>query len=275
MGPESADYILGHSDAELDRLTVQARAFQPFTRELFAEAGLQVGMRVLEIGSGSGDVAMLAAEFVGLAGEVVGVEQSPDAVRLATERAESRRLENVSFTCAKIDDELPVGRDFDALVGRLVLMYLPAPAVTLRRLVRHLRPGALVAFQEINILGARAVPATPAVERAQTWIREAFLQSGVDIQAGPKLHGLYKAAGLPPPEMRVDGLISGSEGVVPALMTDVIRTILPLIEQLGLATASDVDINTLEDRMRAELEAVDGTLSSPLLVGAWSNTPGQ
>jgi ubiquinone/menaquinone biosynthesis C-methylase UbiE len=274
VGAETADYVLGHSEHELDRLTVQARAFQAFTRELFTEAGLQEGMRVLEIGSGNGDVALLAAEFVGPTGEVIGVEQSPDAVKLATERTRSRGLENVSFICAKIDDDLPNDREFDALVGRLVLMYLPTPAVTLRRLVRHLRPGALVAFQEINILGARAVPATPTIELAQTWIREAFLQSGVDIQTGPKLHGLFKAAGLPPPEMRVDGLISGSEGIGPALMTDVIRTILPLIEQLGLATESEVDIATLEDRMRAELEAVDGTLSSPLLVGAWSRASG-
>jgi SAM-dependent methyltransferase len=274
VGAESADYVVGYSESELDRLTVQARAFQPFTGELFTEAGLKDGMRVLQIGSGSGDVALLAAEFVGPTGEVIGVEQSTDAVKLATERARSRGLENVSFKCARIDDDLPIGREFDALVGRLVLMYLPAPAVTLRRLVRHLRPGALVAFQEINILGARAVPARPTIERAQTWIREAFLQSGVEVQMGPKLHAVFKAAGLPPPQMRVDGLISGSEGVVPALMTDVIRTILPLIEQLGLATESEVDIATLEDRMRAELEAVDGTLSSPLLVGAWSRASG-
>jgi hypothetical protein len=73
--------------------------------------------------------------------------------------------------------------------------------------------------------------------------------------------------------MRVDGLIGGSESIVPALMTDLIRTILPLIEQFGLATESAVAIDTLEDRLRAELEASDGTISSPLLVGAWTNVP--
>jgi hypothetical protein len=90
---------------------------------------------------------------------------------------------------------------------------------------------------------------------------------------GPKLHAVFRGAGLPAPQMRVDGLIGGSESIVPALMADVIRSILPLIVQFGLATESAVDIETLEDRLRAELEAADGSISSPLLIGAWAKLP--
>jgi ubiquinone/menaquinone biosynthesis C-methylase UbiE len=273
VGPESADYVLGHAGSELDRLTVQARAYQPFTRQLFAEAGLKEGMRVLELGTGSGDVAMLAGEFVGPTGCVVGIDQSCETVEFANERARRRRLDHVSFKCLSPDNDLPFGREFDALVGRLVLMYLPSPAVTLRRLVRHLKPGAIVAFQEMNMLGARTVPPIPTHELAQTWIRETLSRSGVELQMGPKLHAVFRAAGLPPPRMRVDGLINGSEGDVPEMMADVIRSILPLIEQLGVASVSEVDIDRLDDRLRAELEAADGTISSPLLIGAWTRLP--
>jgi SAM-dependent methyltransferase len=273
MGAESAEYVLGHSTSELERQTVEARAFQPFTRGLLVEAGLQEGMRVLEIGTGTGDLAILAGELVGPTGSVVGVDQSCDTVAIARERARSRGFTNISFECASPQANLPFGREFDALVGRLVLMYLPLPAVALRRFVRCLRPGGIVAFQEINTLAARTVPPIPTHERAQIWIRETFLRSGVEIQMGPKLHAVFKAAGLPAPQMRVDGVIGGSEIIVPTLMADLIRTILPLIEQFGLATESEVDIDTLEDRLRAELEAVDGTISSPLLIGAWAKLP--
>ena len=57
-------YALGHSDRELDRLSRQAQAFEPFTRQLLAEAGIQPGMRVLDAGCGSGDVSFLAAGMV-------------------------------------------------------------------------------------------------------------------------------------------------------------------------------------------------------------------
>ena len=273
MGAKSAEFVLGHSTNDLERQTVEARAFQCFTRELFIEAGLQKGMRVLEIGTGAGDVAMLAADLVGPTGTVVSVDKSCATVELAMERARLKGIQNVDFKCADPQENLSVGNDFDALVGRLVLMYLHSPAVTLRRLVRHLRPGGIVAFQEINTLGARTVPPIPSHELAQTWIRETFLRSGVEIQMGPKLHAVFKGAGLPAPQMRVDGLIGGSESIVPALMADVIRSILPLIVQFGLATESAVDIETLEDRLRAELEAADGSISSPLLIGAWAKLP--
>ena len=58
-------YVLGHSDRELDRLTTQARMFEPFTRQLLLQAGICPGMRVLDVGCGSGDVSFLAAGLVG------------------------------------------------------------------------------------------------------------------------------------------------------------------------------------------------------------------
>lgn len=64
-------YVLGHSDAELRRLETQARVKDPITRRFFVEAGVGPGMRVLDVGSGAGDVALLLAELVGESGQVV------------------------------------------------------------------------------------------------------------------------------------------------------------------------------------------------------------
>ena len=66
-------YVLGHSDQELDRLSRQAELFGPFTRQLFEQAGITSGMRVLDIGCGAGDGAFLAADLVGATGEIVAV----------------------------------------------------------------------------------------------------------------------------------------------------------------------------------------------------------
>ena len=63
-----AFYALGHSENELQRLSRQGEAIGPFTRQLFEEAGIKQGMRVLDIGCGSGDVAFLAANLVGFEG---------------------------------------------------------------------------------------------------------------------------------------------------------------------------------------------------------------
>jgi ubiquinone/menaquinone biosynthesis C-methylase UbiE len=65
--------------------------YEAFTRQLFHEAGLLPGMRVLDVGCGGGDVALLPSEFVGPTGEVVGIDRAACAIVRATARAESQR----------------------------------------------------------------------------------------------------------------------------------------------------------------------------------------
>jgi len=71
----TSDYPLGSTDAEHERLIRQAARLSPLTERFFREAGIASGQRVLDIGSGVGDVAMLAGGIVGPSGEVLGVER--------------------------------------------------------------------------------------------------------------------------------------------------------------------------------------------------------
>src|SRR5258707_6426475 len=99
MSPEAAPpaYALGHSERELQRLAVQARLVEPITRRFLVEAGIAPGMRVLDVGSGVGDVAFLAAKLVGQSGEVVGTDRSTAALAVARRRAQQQSLSTVSF----------------------------------------------------------------------------------------------------------------------------------------------------------------------------------
>src|SRR5260370_23453726 len=84
-GPTS-HYSLGSTDAEHERLIWQASRLAPLTERLFLEAGIGPGQRVLDLGSGVGDVAMLAARLVGPSGEVVGVERDTHSIARARGR---------------------------------------------------------------------------------------------------------------------------------------------------------------------------------------------
>ena len=95
--PPPAQYILGHSDREVERLKAQAQRVDPITQRLLREAGLVPGMRVLDVGSGAGDVAFLAAD-IGVNGEIVGVDRSPAVLQVARERSRAKSLTNVTFT---------------------------------------------------------------------------------------------------------------------------------------------------------------------------------
>ena len=136
----SGGYILGHSAQELARLNAQARLVDPITRRFFQDAGIGAGMRVLDVGSGAGDVALLAAELVGSSGTVVGVDRSPEAVTTAATRATGASLSNLSFLAGD-PAQMVFEHPFDAVVGRYVLQFQADPAAMLRRLANHLRPG--------------------------------------------------------------------------------------------------------------------------------------
>jgi hypothetical protein len=60
-----ADYILGNSDAEHDRLIRQAERLAPVTERFLREAGIGPGQRVLDVGAGVGDVTILLSHLVG------------------------------------------------------------------------------------------------------------------------------------------------------------------------------------------------------------------
>src|SRR5689334_7211963 len=142
------EYSLGHSEKELQRLRRQAAWYEPSTLRLFEQAGISEGMRVLDLGSGVGDVSFAARKLVGEPGEVLGIDLSELAVGEAQQRAKSAGLRNVQFLAADLDN-FRSEKKFDAVVGRLVLMYPPDPAATLRSLLPSVTPRAIFAFQEV------------------------------------------------------------------------------------------------------------------------------
>src|SRR5258708_32814394 len=95
-GPNS-NYALGSTDAEHERVLRQAVLLAPLTERFFREANIGPGQRVLDLGSGVGDVAMLAGRLVGPSGEVVGVERDTRSIARARVRVADAGLHNVSF----------------------------------------------------------------------------------------------------------------------------------------------------------------------------------
>jgi ubiquinone/menaquinone biosynthesis C-methylase UbiE len=263
-------YALGHSDQELERLSRQAQIFEPFTRQLFQQAGISAGMRVLDVGCGCGDVAFLTADLVGATGEVIGADRAAEAVQRARERAQARHLENVKFLEGD-PAEMHFDRMFDAIVGRLVLMYYPGPADTVQKLARHVRDGGLLVFQEFDFANCRSLPLAPTFERHTRWIGQTLSATGARTQFGLEMYSVFVDAGLPGPTMRMDAVIGGGPDCPAyALVTEVTRSLLPVMEKLKIATAAEVDIATLAERLRDEVVAAKGVVLSPGLIGAWS-----
>ncbi|HEV2418068.1 MAG TPA: class I SAM-dependent methyltransferase [Terriglobia bacterium] len=273
MPEKTPEYALGHSQDELNRLTTQARLMEPFTRAIFTQAGIAAGMKVLDVGSGPGDVSFLARELVGSEGHVTGIDRSAEALDMASERAVALDYSNVNFIEGD-PAEIRFDEPYDALVGRFVLMYYPDPAEALRRLIRHVRPGGIVAFQEVCHSGIRSFPLVPLLERLFELTGKAQELSGAEPQMGLKLYSTFIAAGLPAPTLQVNMGIVGAQDPMaerlPNFLVQSLRSMMPAILKQGLATAEEIDIDTYADRMSLEFRAGGGVFLSPPFIGAWT-----
>ena len=141
-----SEYVLGYTDREQLRLIWQARVLAPVTEHFLRDAGIGSGMRVLDIGCGMGDVAMIVAQLVGSAGRVVSIDLDQASIETAQRRASNMGLDNTTFYRADISTFTDVD-PFDAIVGRLVLQFLPDTGATIGRSGGLLSPGGIMALR--------------------------------------------------------------------------------------------------------------------------------
>jgi SAM-dependent methyltransferase len=266
-----SDYLLGNSDREHGRLIRQAARLAPVTESFFREAGLGPGQRILDLGSGMGDVAMLAARLVGPSGEVLGVERDARSIEKANARAAEAGLHNVTFVqrdVADIASDIP----FDAAVGRFILQFLPDPIAVLRTLGRLVRPGGVIAFQEQSwapfvLLSAHL----PLWSASVSLLHDVSRRAGLNMEMGVALHRAFPEAGLPTPHMRLTMELGHDPGFT-SWVSDVILTLGPRSTQSGVSLESLGPLETLEERLQAEVAASNTVVPWLALVSAWCRT---
>jgi SAM-dependent methyltransferase len=104
---------------------VVERAAQPVSNRLVDLAQIGPGMRVLDVATGSGEPAVTAARRVGPSGRVLAIDQSPGMLAIGRERADALRVTNLEFSESDGEALTIVERDFDAVLCRWGLMFMP------------------------------------------------------------------------------------------------------------------------------------------------------
>ena len=264
----NSTYALGSTDAEHERLVRQAKWLAPVTERFFCDAGIGPGHRVLDLGSGVGDVVLIAARLVGPSGGVVGVERDARSIERARVRVAQAGLNNVSFTQSDVS-QISHDKLFDAAVGRYILMFLPDPVAMLRSLSQLVRPGGVLAFQEPSWgTFMKQAACLPLWSVGAAVMEETFKRSGTNTEMGPHLSPVFQEAGLPAPSTRIDTLLGAEQW-----MPDVLQSLRPQMEQLNLATETLGDFDTLSQRLQAEVAVAGKGTPLPGLVSAWSRKP--
>jgi len=268
----AGEYVCGHSAFELARLARQDRLYGTISRQMLEEVGLHEGMHVLDLGCGSGELSLLAAEFAGETGRVVGVDRAEAALALARSRAAAAGHRTVDFVEAEID-ALATGRVFDAVIGRFVLMHQRSAAAVLRSAHACLRAPdkPRVAFLESDLVATLALAERSGSSACAELLRRKMRiieAAGARTDLGLRLGEVFMEAGLLPPSLRLHGPVTTSaRSDLVGYMTDSLRSLNDSAPRLGLDAMSDAELSNLSRRM--EQDAARGVpVFGPIVVSA-------
>ena len=195
---------------------------------------------------------MLAARLVGPTGTVIGVERDAGTLTKARERVAEAGLDNVTFVETDVA-QLAGVEPLDAVVGRLILEFLPDPGAVVRSLSTLLRPGGIVAFHDACWGPLLQLTAhLPLRAKCVGLIHRAFQRSGANMDMELVLYRAFQEAGLPAPSMRIEVPVGESPDIA-RWVYDLFCSLRPRMPEHDLTAAALGDLASLRARLDAEM----------------------
>jgi ubiquinone/menaquinone biosynthesis C-methylase UbiE len=226
---------------------VLAKGLADATDTMLDMAGVDIGMRVLDLACGAGSQSLRAAERVGPQGRVVASDISATMLAHVRAAAKRRGLSNIeTLECAAEDLPATAG-PFDAAISRLGLMLFPAPKQALSVVQSVLRPRA-----RISVLVFTTPSANP------------FMAKAMQI--------LLRHAGKAPPTAGKPGIFAlGGPGVLEGLLYDSgLADVETKVIRAPLRLASATEALEMMQQAFGAYRAVVADLSSEARAAAWS-----
>lgn len=188
MKAKQDQYTLQVGQAGKERLDRLNQIYNPSSKKFLIESGLEPGMHVLEIGAGTGEMAIWLAAQVGPSGTVTIADNSDAQLAIAKQNTQTAGLTNVSFINIAVNDLAHLKQKFDLIYSRWLLMHLSHPLEAMHAMCDALHKGGILVCEDGANEGCFAYPDSPIYLRwLEAW-RKRFDYYGKDYNSGLKLY---------------------------------------------------------------------------------------
>jgi SAM-dependent methyltransferase len=199
---EQPEYILGSSDAERERLLGQSAAHEPEAVWLLDQIGVQPGWCTVDVGFGPLGILNLLSDRVGPMGAVVGLDNEPRMLEMARGSVGERGLQNVQLIRGDAAASGLPKASFDFVHARLLLINMPNPEEVLQEMTALVRPGGVVAIQDVDWISWTCEPSHPAWDRLIAILTAVRRTRALDVFIGRRLPGMLRRLGLVDVQMK-------------------------------------------------------------------------
>jgi SAM-dependent methyltransferase len=259
-----ADYTIERGVGVRERMNLLARAHAPGTTSLLDMIGIEAGARCVDLGCGGGHVTLELARRAGPSGAVLGVDLDEELLQLARAEATAQQIENITFRFGSVEEFCD--GELDLAFARMLLSHLRDPSALVARMVGAVRPGGVVVVEDVHFNGCFTEPACRGYDRWVDWFKEAVRRSGGDLDIGPRLPAMLRAAHLGDVGVRVVQPAQ-IDGPVKQLQQLTMAKVRSAVLAAGIVTPAEYD------EAHADLKAftdAEGTLvASPRMIQAW------
>jgi SAM-dependent methyltransferase len=202
MSQPAENYLLAGGAAELERLRLQARVWEPEAIAMLDAIELQPGWSAIDLGCGALGILEPLSRRVGPQGRVVGVDVDAKQLDGARGLVHEAKLANVEILER---DAYATGlprESFDFAHVRFVFAPVGRDEALLSEMLRLTKPGGIVAIQEPDAASWSCLPPHPAWDAVKTAILAAFERGGGDFNAGRRTFAMLRRAGLEDVQIR-------------------------------------------------------------------------
>ncbi len=266
------EYVLATGRAAANRLRILHSIYGPGARRVLLQAGIRRGMRVADLGCGTGMVTQLLAELVGPSGQVIGVDFSGAQIKQARESLPPS-LSNVSFIEGSATDTGLEPGSFDLVYCRFLLIHLTEPELALREMHKLLKTEGVLVCEDGDLTSAGSEPPSELHAFSELFGRLGP-RWGVDYTLGRRLFRMVLAANFSDPEIAFNQPVV-ARGENKRLLELSVAEAGPAFIAAGLTTNQKLNETLAEMQRMAEDDTVLAVMPRMSQVWARKLTPTQ
>src|SRR5688500_7888942 len=210
----------------------------PYTEPFLQKAGLKAGMKCLDVGCGNGEITKRIAAIIGPEGQITGIDIDPSVIAIAQEVNDG--MDNVNYKVVDIEKEEIEASSFDFIFCRIIISHLQTPEVVLQKLRDALRPGGILAIEDVDFQGHFCYPPSHAFNIYVHWYEQVSIQKGANHFIVNLLLAMITDLGMKEVDMNVVlPTFHKGDGKLMGILT--LKSIRNTIISAGLASEKEVD----------------------------------
>lgn len=186
-------YILLNAEAEEERLALQHSLIEEETRAHLQSSGLAPGMRVLELGCGTGELTFLIASIIGPNGVIIAIDVDQSQLDILKHRADEQKFTNITTVLINLNEMPPnfITEKVDAVCSRLIFMHLRVPRAVITASASMLKENGIFTSHESIFNTAYSVPNNMVMKEIIDLITMVGEQKSVDYNIGNSLASMF------------------------------------------------------------------------------------